>query len=58
MAKYIVLRKCSPESIQDAINEYAEKGYELNQFIVKSRPCRVYIAVMEHPDTELKGDKL
>ena len=47
MARYVILRKCSVESMQDAINEYAEKGYDLNQFVVKSKPNRVYVVVME-----------
>ena len=47
MAKYVVLRKFSPELIEDEMNIYVEKGYELSQFVVKSKPCRVYIAVME-----------
>ena len=47
MGKYLVLRESTPELIEDAMNEKIEKGYELSQFVVKSEPLEMYVAVME-----------
>ena len=43
----MVLRDVTPALIQDTMNEYFDKGYELSQFFVEFQPMHVYIAVME-----------
>ena len=48
----------TPALIQDTMNLWYEKGYKLSQFAVETEPLHLYVAVMEHPDTELKRDTL
>ena len=47
MAKYVVIREVTAELIEDKMNDYFEKGYELSQFVFKSAPLEMYVAVME-----------
>ena len=58
MDKYVVLRDVTPALIQETMNLWHEKGYKLSQFAVETEPLHLYVAVMEYPDTELKGDTL
>ena len=44
--KYVILREATPGLIQDSMNRYFEKGYELKDFVVDSKPLHLYVAVM------------
>ena len=47
MAKYVILREATAGLLEEAMNRYFEKGYELRDFAVDSKPIHLYVAVMQ-----------
>ena len=47
MAEYVVIREATAGLIEDEMNLWHSKGYELAVFVVDPQPLHLFVAVMQ-----------